>query len=70
MSTSISQYRELLAKIDTKIRLVQCDCAAKLKELEHKHFQQNGKLPAKTPGSHYYSILKERNLATNILRIL
>ena len=35
MTTSISQYRELVAKIDTKIRLVQHECAAKLIELEH-----------------------------------
>ena len=70
MPDSISEYNKLVRKMKTKVKLVQSDRAAKLTELEHKQFQQNGKLPAKTPGSHYYKVLKERNLATNILRVL
>ena len=68
--TSISEYREMVGKFKTKVKLVQSERADKLKEMERKQFQLTGKLPAKTPGSHYYNILKERNLATNILRIL
>ena len=70
MTTSVSQYRELEAKIDTKIRVVLSECAAKVKEVEQKHFQEYGKLPAKTPGSDYNKILKKRNIATAILRTL
>ena len=68
--TSISEYREMVGKLKTKVKLVQSERADKLKEMIRKQFQLTGKLPAKTPGSHYYNILKERNLATNILRIL
>ena len=51
-----------------KTSISESECVAKLKELEQKYFQQNGRLPAKTRGSHYYNILKERNVATAILR--
>ena len=68
--TSIQNYAELLVVFETKIRLVESDRAAKLKELEQTHFQKYGKLPAKTRGSHYYNIMKERNLAIAILRML
>ena len=64
--TSISEYREMVGKFKTKVKLVQSERADKLKEMERKQFQLTGKLPAKTPGIHYYNILKERNLATNI----
>ena len=70
MKTSISEYQNLASKFTAKIRLVQSERAAELKELEQKHFQQNGTLPAKTRGSHYYNILKERNVAINILRMI
>ena len=70
MTASISQYKELLAKIDTKIRLVESENAAKLQELEQRHFEQHGKLPAKTPGSEYYNILKKRKLARAVLAAL
>ena len=69
-ATSIQNYAELLVVFEAKIRLVESDRAAKLKELEQTHFQKYGKLPAKTRGSHYYNILKERNLAIAILRML
>ena len=69
-TASISKYRQMLKKIETKVKLVQSERAAKLKELEQKEFQKSGKLPAKTRGSYYYNILKERNLATKILRNL
>ena len=70
MKTSISQYRQLVEKIKAKLKLVKSEKSAQLKELEQKHYQKHGMLPAKTRGSQYYNILKERNLATNILRIL
>ena len=66
-TASISEYKQVVKKIETKVKLVQSERAAKLKELEQKEFQKSGRLPAKTPGSHYYNILKERNLATKIL---
>ena len=66
MKTSVSEYQNLASKFTAKIRLVQSERAAELKELE-LHFQQNGTLPAKTRGSHYYNILKERNVAITIL---
>ena len=65
IKTSVSEYEELVSKFKAKIRMVQSECVAKL---EQKYFQQNGRLPAKTRGSHYYNILKERNVATAILR--
>ena len=69
-ATSIQNYAELVTVFEAKITLVESDRAAKLKELEQTHFQNYGKLPAKTRGSHYYNILKERNLAIAILRML
>ena len=56
MKTSISAYRDLVSNFKAKISLVLSECRAKIKELEQKHFQQNGKLPAKTRGSHYYNL--------------
>lgn len=70
MKTSISQYTQMLTKIEKKVKLVLSERDAKLKELEHKEFQKSGKFPDKKPGSHYYKVRKERNLATNILRHL
>ena len=60
MIASISQYKELLAKIDTKVRLLESEYAAKLQELERKHFEVHGRLPAKTPASDYYNFLNKR----------
>ena len=68
VKTSNSEYVHLASKFKAKIKLVHCDRLAKLSELEQVHLQKNGKLPAKTRGSHYYNILKERDLATGILR--
>ena len=58
----------MASKFKSKIKLMHCDRIAKLSELEQVHFQKNGKLPAKTRGSHYYNILKERDIATGLLR--
>ena len=70
MTTSISQYRELVEKIKTKVKLVKSVKSAKIKELEKMHYQKHGTLPAKIRGSHYYNILKERNVAIAILRAI
>ncbi len=70
MKTSISEYNKLVAKFKTKISLVKSDLVANIKEVELKQFQTNGKLPAKTSGSHYYNLLKERNVASAILRTI
>ena len=70
VNTRIPKYRELVAKMESKVRLVQSEKAAELKKVELQYFHKHGKLPAKTPGSQYYNILKERNLATAILRTL
>lgn len=68
MTASISRYSHLSAKIQAKVKSLQSSRAAELKELERKHLLQYGKIPAKTRGSHYYNILKERDLAMAILR--
>jgi hypothetical protein len=70
IKTDMSEYKKMVRNMKTKVKLVESERAAKVKELEQKHFQQNGKLPPKTPGTDYYKILKERILATNILRFM
>ena len=65
MKSSISEYQKLAAKFTAKIRLVKSERAAKLKELEQKHFQQNGTLPAKTRGSHHYNISQREKCGHN-----
>ena len=70
MTTSISEYNKLGAKFKTKIKLVRSERATELKELELTHFAEYGKLPAKTKGSQYYNILKDRDVATVILRTI
>ena len=37
--TSISEYREMVGKFKTKVKLVQSERADKLKEMERKQFQ-------------------------------
>ena len=63
-------YKQIVKKIEMKVKLVQSKRDAQLKELERIELQHSGDLPAKTPGSRYYNILKQRNLAINILRSL
>jgi hypothetical protein len=46
MTTSISEHQKLAEKFKSKIRLVQSERAATLKELEQKHF-----IPAKVEAS-------------------
>ena len=70
MNTSISEYTELVETMKAKINLVKSKNSAKLKELEMEHYQKHGVLPEKTRGSHYYNILKEKKVASNILSIL
>ena len=70
MANNISEYTELVEKIKDKIRFVKSNRSTKLKQLEKTYYQKHGVLPSKKSKSHYHNILKERNLAVNILRTL
>lgn len=68
MTTSVASYNHLAAKLGTKVQSIQSRLDDELKLEECKHFQEHGTLPPKVTGSHYSKILKERNLATAIIR--
>lgn len=65
---ALSSYNELAKKIGTKVRSTQQRLADEVKQTEYKHFKEHRSLPPKISGSHYSKLLKERNLATAILR--
>ena len=67
---SISEYDNLVSKLKARIQLVQSKCVAELKELEVEHFKQHGTLPDKTSNSEYSAMLKKRNMAKQILRMI
>ena len=66
----ILQYKELEEKIKANMKLFKSQISSEIKGLEKAHYQKNGTLPAKMPGSHYYNNLKRRDLAIAILRKL
>ena len=69
-TANISEYKELAKKIAVKIKLLKCAKSGTIEEIEKKHYQKHGTLPAKTRGTKYYNILKERGLASQILKLI
>jgi hypothetical protein len=65
---SSSQYKQIAARIKSRVMSAKFLSEANLKEMEQTQLKQNGRLPTETPGTHYYTILKNRNLAVAILR--
>ena len=65
---SISRYSQLSAKLSTQVLARQSELAKQLKDIEHDYFQKYGTFPNKTNSTEYSKILKEKNLATAILR--
>ena len=61
----VKEYKLLQVKIGTKVLSKKSDIDRRLQELERHHFQQYGKLPC---NSTYQELLKEKKLATAVLR--
>ena len=69
-TTNIRQYKELSEKIIAKIKLLKSAKSAEIEVIEKRHYQKKGVLLAKTRGTPYYNLLKERELANKILRLM
>ena len=67
-SDLISRYNLLSAQLGTKILTTQSKLNKSLTEIERQHLNEHSILPTKQTNSNYCKILKERNLATAVLR--
>lgn len=65
-----AKYTQLSNDFKTKVILKKTESEKKIQEFEAKYYQDHQKLPSKTADSGYNHLLKEKNLATAILRNL
>ena len=66
----IKKYKAMAASLGRKVLRKQSEYDKQLREIERCHFLEHAKLPNKTTNTEYSRTLKDRNIATAILRNL
>ena len=64
------RYKKLAASLGKKVLIKQAQLDEELQKIERAHFQDHNRLPNKDTNPRYSGLLKDRNVATAILRNL
>ncbi len=65
---NVSRYNQLEAELGSKVLSYQRMLTKSIEELEKVHFQQHGQLPTKATNLHYSTLLRNKKLATTVIR--
>ena len=70
LQEKVSKHNSLAAKLGAQVLAKKSSTDASIKDLEHKHFQEHGRLPSKKKNRDSSGLISERNLIKAILRNL